>query len=204
MLRHIPNMLTLLRLVLAPAGALALWLSWQWSLSHDVPAGLGQPELVVQGLASFAVIAFVIAALSDWLDGMLARRWSVQSKFGAVFDPIADKLLVDLYLIVYANMLGWPEWIIAPVGAIILRDIVMTMVRIGRPGRAAETMPVSLGGKLKTALSMGVAAFPLIAMPMGWQSLDWVLMVWIAALWLAAAFSLLTAINYFTKAGKRA
>lgn len=202
MLRHIPNALTGLRLILAPAGALAIWLSWQWSNSHEVPAALGDPRLTLEGLAAFGIMAFFLAALSDWLDGWLARLWKVESRFGAVFDPIADKLLVDLYLIVYANMLGWPEWLIAPIGAIILRDIVLTVSRLGAAGDAADTMPVTLAGKLKTGLSMGVAGFPLVAMPLGWHTLDWVLMLWMAALWLAAAFSLLTGINYVMKARK--
>lgn len=194
MLRQIPNVLTILRILLALAGATALWLSWSWSQSHDVPGWMGDARLAAEGMASFAVAAFIIAALSDWLDGALARRWSVESRLGAFLDPIADKLLVDGYLLVYALILQAPVELIVPVGAIILRDVVMTASRIGRP--VDGTLKVSMSGKLKTAIAMGVTAFPLIAVPMGWSSLDWVLTAWIAGIWLTAALSLLTAINY--------
>ena len=195
----IPNALTLLRTVLAPLGAWALWTSYDWSMNHNVPESLGDPALAASGLALFAVIAFVISAVSDWLDGFLARRWSAQSSFGALLDPIADKLLVGGYLLVYTLILGHPVYILVPVAAIILRDIVMTGLRLtsGQSGDAA--LPVSPLAKIKTALEMILIGVPFIAVWLGWLEGGLFLMLWMGALWITAALSLLTAIQYFRK-----
>jgi CDP-diacylglycerol--glycerol-3-phosphate 3-phosphatidyltransferase len=198
MRQHIPNVLTLLRTILAPLGAAALWFSYQWNISHEVPPWMGDSALAVGGLAQFAVLAFMLAAVSDWLDGFLARRWSVQSAFGALLDPIADKLLINCYLIVYAAIMNFSVNIAVAVFAILLRDILMTALRLtsGKPGDAA--IPVSPLAKIKTAIEMVVVAAPFLIVPMGWLASDLVLTVWVAALWIAAALSLLTGIRYLT------
>ncbi|WP_417468745.1 CDP-alcohol phosphatidyltransferase family protein [Maricaulis sp.] len=199
MRRQIPNILTVLRILLALGGAVALWTSYQWSLSGAVPLWLGEPVLAARGLAGFAVAAFIIAAATDWLDGYLARRWDARSTLGEILDPIADKLLVDAYLIVYMLILGTPIDIAVPVFALVARDAAMTAARLLPGGPAGTTLAVSPAAKLKTALAMIVAGFPLIAQPLGWTSQDFVLLVWIGALWVTAALSLLTAWNYFRK-----
>jgi cardiolipin synthase len=204
MRKHIPNSLTVLRLVLAVSGALALWLSFSWHGAGDAPAWLGDATLAARGLGSYGVFAFVLAAFSDWLDGWLARRWQVESPLGALLDPIADKLLVDAYLLVYLLILtsdgtGFsllPD-LAVPIGAIILRDLVITGMRFtGTPG---DTIPVSLSAKLKTGIAMFVAGFPLLAFIAGWQDIGWVLPVWVAALWITAALSLWTGFSYLIR-----
>lgn len=196
----IPNTLTLLRIALALSGAIALWLSYAWHSDGNAPAWLGDAATAARGMASFGVAAFVIAALTDWLDGYLARRWNAQSAMGAFLDPIADKLLVDGYLIVYlliladgeSGVLGVAE-IAVPIGTIVARDLLMTYKRVRGGG---DTLPVSPGAKLKTALTMGVAGFPLLAFIAGWQAIGWVFIAWWIALLVAAALSLWTAIEY--------
>jgi len=97
---NLPNALTLLRLVLAPA---LLWLLlWRF----DRPA-----------LALFAV-----SALTDYLDGMLARRWNERTRFGAIADPVADKLTVGLVVLTLAAQGSLPIWLAA---AAVLRDVVI-------------------------------------------------------------------------------
>jgi CDP-diacylglycerol--glycerol-3-phosphate 3-phosphatidyltransferase len=196
--QHIPNFLTVLRTILGPLGATALWFSYQWNVSHDVPAWMGDSALAVAGLAQFAVAAFLLAAASDWLDGFLARRWSAHSAFGALLDPIADKLLINCYLIVYTAIMNFSVSIAVPVFAIMLRDILMTVLRLtsGQAGDAA--IPVSPLAKIKTAIEMVVVAAPFLIVPLGWLASDLVLTLWVAALWVAAAFSLLTGIRYLT------
>ena len=197
--RQIPNILTILRILLALAGAVALWTSYQWSQSGLVPLWLGDPVLAARALAVFAVIAFIIAAATDWLDGWLARRWDARSTLGEILDPIADKLLVNAYLIVYMLILGTPIDIAVPVFALVARDAAMTAARLLPGGAGGTALAVSPAAKMKTALAMIVAGFPLIAHPLGWTSNDVLLLAWIGALWLTAALSLLTAWNYFRK-----
>lgn len=199
MLKQIPNALTIMRVLLALAGATALWLSYSWSETGLVPLWLGEPELAARTLAGFAVAAFIIAAATDWLDGWLARRWQAQSAFGALIDPIADKLLVDGYLLVYLLILGVPVDIAVPVIALILRDIAVTAARFMPALTAQRSLKVSAAAKLKTALAMIVSGFPLLASPLDWDNLDFVLNGWVIALWVTAALSLLTLVNYFRK-----
>jgi len=199
MRRQIPNVLTVLRILLALGGAAALWTSYQWSSNGSVPLWLGEPVLAARSLAGFAIAAFIAAAATDWLDGYLARRWDARSTLGEILDPIADKLLVDAYLVVYMLILGTPIDIAVPVFALVARDAAMTAARLLPGGPAAPTLAVSPAAKLKTALAMIVAGFPLIAYPLGWSAHDITLLVWIGALWVTAALSLLTAWNYFRK-----
>jgi len=196
MIRHLPNILTILRILIGALGALALWVSYRWEVTDSVPDGLGDPIVVISGLASFAVIAFVFAALTDWLDGFLARKFNVESALGAFLDPIGDKVLVNGYLLAYAAILSFPVEIIVPILAILSRDIIVTILRVSGDKPAGETLPVSLSAKLKTVLAMLTAGFPLLAFVMGWQSTDWALLAWIGALWLTASMTLLTGLNY--------
>jgi len=201
-LKALPNILTVLRIILAVAGAWALWQSYFWSVDYNVPLWLGDASVAARTLAAFSVAAFVIAAASDWLDGYLARRLSAQSALGALLDPIADKILVDAYLLVYVLILnlgsqtGVSPYILVPVLAIILRDVGITLVRMvsNKPGH--EALPVSASAKLKTLIAFLVTALPLVAFPLGLGGTDWVLEIWIGALWLTAALSLATGLGY--------
>ena len=196
MIRHLPNFLTLLRILIGGAGAVALWLSYRWEATDSVPAGLGDPIAVISGLAGFAVFAFVFAAITDWLDGVLARMLKAESTLGAFLDPIGDKVLVNGYLLAYAAILSFPVEILVPVIAILSRDVIVTFLRVSGDKPAGETLPVSLSAKLKTVLAMLTAGFPLLAFTLGWQESDWALLGWIGALWLTASMTMLTGLNY--------
>ncbi|MEM0915765.1 MAG: CDP-alcohol phosphatidyltransferase family protein [Planctomycetota bacterium] len=91
--RHIPNAITITRLVLTAACIVCLSFV-------DFATQTIQPWLTL------GLIAFIVAALTDWLDGYLARRWDVVSRFGRVMDPLADKVLVLGTFIVLAGP-GW-------------------------------------------------------------------------------------------------
>jgi CDP-diacylglycerol---glycerol-3-phosphate 3-phosphatidyltransferase len=118
-----------------------------------------------------AAFIFVAAALTDWLDGYLARRYQMESKFGAFLDPVADKLMVAtvLILIVQADPKPW----LAIVCAIIIgREISISALRewMAEIGRRA-TIKVQLTGKIKTiaqmvALSMLLYRDDLLGLPM--------------------------------------
>ena len=199
MLKTIPNILTALRIVLALSGATALITSYNWSLGGDVPEALGDPVLATRGLAIFSVCAFLIAAVSDWLDGYLARRWSAQSRLGTVLDPIADKLLVDAYLLVYTMILDAPLYLVVPVAAIVLRDAVITLTRMVSRDAPDTVLPVSPAAKLKTAIALAVTAFPLLVFAMNWQGTPVLLEAWLVMVWITAAMSLATGLSYLRR-----
>lgn len=132
---NIPNALTLLRIILIPVFVLVFYLPYEWS-----------------NTVSTAI--FGLAALTDWLDGYLARRLKQLSVFGAFLDPVADKLMVAvaLVLLVEAN----PTIVFTiPAAIIIGREIAISALRewmseIGERTKVA----VSIIGKVKTTAQM--------------------------------------------------
>lgn len=109
-------------------------------------------------------ILFVLAALSDWFDGYLARKYNVCSKIGGVMDHIGDKLLVVNTLIMLTVMM--PVWFVVPVIIMIARELYISGLREFLGTQKIE-MPVPKArfsmGKIKTTLQMiSIAAFLLI------------------------------------------
>jgi CDP-diacylglycerol---glycerol-3-phosphate 3-phosphatidyltransferase len=131
----LPNLLTLLRIALIPCYAVAY-------------------HLPIASAHWLAAAVFGIAALTDWLDGYLARRLDQTSRLGTFLDPVADKLMVAVVLIVLLQ--AHPSlWLALPVAVIIGREIAVSALRewmaeIGARGKVA----VSVLGKVKTALQM--------------------------------------------------
>jgi CDP-diacylglycerol--glycerol-3-phosphate 3-phosphatidyltransferase len=164
---NLPTTLTLLRIAMIPLFAALFLLPWRWS-----------------GPASACL--FALAAITDWLDGYLARRLNQTSRFGAFLDPVADKLMVAtaLVLLVQSNPNVW----LAIAAAIIIgREIAVSALRewmaeLGDAGR----VKVSSAGKVKTTVQMIALLFLLFREP--------VLGIPIQAigLWLLAAAAVLT------------
>ena len=132
---NIPNLITVLRVLLIPIFILLFYLPYHWSY-----------------LASASVFAF--AAATDWLDGYLARRLEQSTPFGAFLDPVADKLMVAVALVLlvqeHANL-----WLTLPAAVIIGREIVVSALRewMAEIGARAH-VAVSNLGKWKTAAQM--------------------------------------------------
>lgn len=155
---NLPNILTSLRVLLIPVMVVVYLLDLQWS--HFV-----------------ATVIFVLAAVTDWLDGYFARRLHQNSKFGAFLDPVADKLIVAVALVLLAtdkDILDhvWSGSLFTCVVSIILcREIIVSALRewmaeIGKRGNVA----VSYIGKIKTtfqmiAISLLLFQFPLLGLP---------------------------------------
>ncbi|MES9909219.1 MAG: CDP-diacylglycerol--glycerol-3-phosphate 3-phosphatidyltransferase [Candidatus Thiodiazotropha sp.] len=132
---NIPNILTLLRIVLIPVFVLLFYLPVEWAR------------------LSCAVV-FSIAAVTDWFDGYLARRWGQVSPFGAFLDPVADKLMVAVSLLLLVQSEPTPTFAI-PAAVIIGREITISALREWMAELGARTMvAVSLIGKFKTAVQM--------------------------------------------------
>jgi CDP-diacylglycerol--glycerol-3-phosphate 3-phosphatidyltransferase len=135
MTMNLPNILTLLRLLAAPGVAVMFlyfnrpWADW------------------------FALILFVTAALTDWADGYLARKWQQESKFGAMLDPIADKAMVVIALCVITGFSGMNPWIFLPATLILFREVFVSGLREFL-GDTAGTLKVTQLAKWKTTAQM--------------------------------------------------
>ena len=138
MMLNIPNGLTLLRIALIPCLILVFYLS-----DHTLPAN--HKNLV-------ATLIFLLAAITDWLDGYLARKLNQTSSFGAFIDPVADKLIVIAALILLVQ-LDRLDSIIAFI--IIAREFTISSLRewmatLGKSG----SITVAFIGKVKTTMQM--------------------------------------------------
>ncbi|MHB8455223.1 MAG: CDP-diacylglycerol--glycerol-3-phosphate 3-phosphatidyltransferase [Acidiferrobacterales bacterium] len=147
MLWNTPNLLTLLRIILVPVFILAYYLPYPWA-------------------RLLATVVFVLAALTDWLDGYLARRLNQMSAFGAFLDPVADKLMVVSALVLLASDPRVQAHVIDArlfsivVIIIIGREIAVSALRewMAELGRRAS-VSVSVVGKLKTIGQMVAIPF---------------------------------------------
>ncbi len=131
----IPNIITSIRVLLIPILVLVFYLPFEGRY-----------------LASAAI--FTVASISDWLDGYLARRWDQYTQFGAFFDPVADKLIVAVALVLlveeHSSLL-----LTIPAMIIIGREIVISALREWMAELGKRTsVAVSYIGKLKTTLQM--------------------------------------------------
>lgn len=142
-LLNVPNTLTMLRIMLIPVFVGIFYL----------PAGAIAPHWVNVS----ATLVFVLAAITDWLDGYLARMLNQTSAFGAFLDPVADKLMVAAALIVLVE-LGRVDAIIALI--IIGREIAISALREWMAGLGQRgSVAVALLGKIKTAAQMAAIPF---------------------------------------------
>ena len=131
----IPNTLTFLRLLAAPGVAVMFlyfhrpWADW------------------------LALTLFVGAAITDWFDGYLARLWKQESKFGAMLDPIADKAMVVIAIMVLTGYNGMNPWLILPATIILFREVFVSGLR-EYLGSKAATLKVTKLAKWKTTAQM--------------------------------------------------
>ena len=132
---NLPNILTLLRLLAAPSVAI-MFLYFNWPLADW-----------------FALLLFVSAAITDFVDGYLARAWKQETKFGAMMDPIADKAMVIIALVVITGFSGMNPWILMPAVLIIFREVFVSGLREFL-GDTAGTLKVTVLAKWKTTLQM--------------------------------------------------
>ncbi len=137
---NIPNILTVMRLIAAP-GVAILFLYFQRPVADWV-----------------ALVLFITAALTDFLDGYLARLWKQESKFGAMLDPIADKAMVIIALVIIvglstADKLVMDAWILLPATVILFREVFVSGLREFL-GASAGTLKVTNLAKYKTTVQM--------------------------------------------------
>ena len=148
----------------------------------------------------FALAIFVVAAITDFFDGYLARKWQQQSSLGIMLDPIADKVLVAVVLLVLSAdgiLFGGHIW-----AAIIIlaREVLVSGLR-EYLGELQVSVPVTQIAKWKTTVQLLAIGF-LIAGPAGDLLVPGITQIGIAGLWVAAGLTLYTGYDYF-RAGMR-
>jgi CDP-diacylglycerol--glycerol-3-phosphate 3-phosphatidyltransferase len=167
--RHIPNVLTLVRFAAVPAFVLSF-----------LDAG--------EGAAWGAGFLFGGAAITDQLDGWLARRWRVESQFGRIADPLADRLMISVtaVLLWHEGRLPWPAAVV-----ILSRDLLLVVgYKLLAP--KGVTVDVTLLGKIATwVLYLGLALVIVTR-----EGTDWPLWVF----WLGVALALGAAAQYVARA----
>ena len=176
MLKMVPNWMTILRIMVAPVIAVLIWLD-------DVKTGY-MPALTL----------FVLASISDFIDGWMARRLGVVSKLGAMLDPIADKVLIGTCLVSLAHVTedGW--WFILPATIIMTREFLISGLREFMAGRSVN-MPVSVLAKWKTTLQLVAIGF-LVGAPV-FPSLSMANPIGLVLLWAAAFVTAQTGFAYY-------
>lgn len=129
----IPNILTLFRIIVIPFFIVS----------------------TVAGAYKLALLLFVIAAFTDTIDGVIARKFGYVSSFGKVFDPLADKLLIAsaLILLTYLGLVYW--WITT---LILIREVLITVVRHNLTKNEVY-LPANVYGKMKTTTQIGAIIF---------------------------------------------
>ena len=180
-----------------------------WTLPNILTYGrLAAVPIVVGGLLAtdalwmrWACLAvFILAGITDFLDGYLARAWSQQSSLGRMLDPIADKLLVAATLMVLVadrTITGWSLWAAI---VILCREILVSGLREFL-GELRVSVPVSRVAKYKTTLQLVAIGF-LIAGPAGELVLPGTVPIGLGLLWIAALLTIYTGWDYM-RAGIR-
>jgi len=174
---NLPNILTLSRIAVIPLVVAAFYLPPPWS------------EWISCGL-------FTAACITDWLDGHLARRWQQYSAFGRFLDPIADKLLVAVALMMLVAFRRLPMPTLLPALVILAREILVSGLREFLAGLRVG-LPVSRLAKWKTGIQM-VAIGTLLIDDAGPVPLAG---IGEGLLWLAALLTLVTGYDYL-RAGR--
>ncbi|MBI1417366.1 MAG: CDP-diacylglycerol--glycerol-3-phosphate 3-phosphatidyltransferase [Limimaricola sp.] len=193
----LPNTLTVLRLAAAP-GVAVMFLYFH------------RP-----GADWAALILFVLAAITDYFDGYLARAWKQESKFGTMLDPIADKAMVIIALLVITGFSGMNPWILLPATLIFFREVFVSGLR-EYLGATAKLLAVTKLAKWKTTAQM--VAIAILFLGTGLDYLErgrgptvgglarlsdgpagWATLVGIILLWVAAVLTLITGWDYFRK-----
>lgn len=197
---NLPNNLTIARIVMIPLFVIIAY--WppamginQPPISNNVLANIGMYQFSDSLLRHFLLtFIFVLAAITDWLDGYFARKLNMNSAFGRFLDPVADKLMVAVALIV---LVQWHPDIVMAISAIVIisREIAVSALREWMAELGNRTsVAVSYVGKLKTAFQMTAITVLLL----NWQSLEtfgyvlmiaaviltlWSMMIYLKAAW---------------------
>jgi CDP-diacylglycerol--glycerol-3-phosphate 3-phosphatidyltransferase len=199
MIWTIPNTLTTLRLLAAAAvPVMFLYFNRPWA-------------------DWLALALFIGAAITDWFDGYLARLWKQESAFGTMLDPIADKAMVVIAIMVITGYSGMNPWLILPATVILFREVVVSGLREYLGDRAAALKVTKLAKWKTTAQMVAIGVLFLGtglhyveagrppragegALPPGLTPALAATVLGLALIWIAAGLTAWTGWDYFRKA----
>lgn len=177
---NIPTLLTWLRIAMLPVIVAVFYIDANWA-------------------RPLCAVIFVVAGVTDWLDGYLARRLSLESRFGAFLDPVADKLMVMVALVLVVE--SAQSWLVTlPAIVIIGREIAISALRewMAEIGQRAQVAVSSLG-KLKTTMQIVALVALLYQQPLLGVDVE---PVGLVCLYVAAALTIASMVQYLVAAMK--
>ncbi|GEL12998.1 CDP-diacylglycerol--glycerol-3-phosphate 3-phosphatidyltransferase [Lapidilactobacillus concavus DSM 17758] len=183
---NLPNKLTVFRMILIPIFILLLAVEWQWGQITVGGADIPVPQLI-------AAIVFIVASLTDLLDGKIARKNHLVTNFGKFADPLADKMLVMTAFIFLVSLGKAPAWVVA---IIVCRELAVTGLRLLIVEQDGQVMAAAMPGKIKTTTQMLSIVFLLlndvffaaISVPIG-----------LILLYICLFFTVYSGVDYFVK-----
>ncbi|MBS4177051.1 CDP-diacylglycerol--glycerol-3-phosphate 3-phosphatidyltransferase [Lederbergia citrea] len=182
---NLPNKITVSRILLIPVFLILMLAPFNWGIVH-------LPGTELETAHFLGAILFIIASITDWVDGYYARKYNLITNLGKFLDPLADKLLVSAALIVLVELGYAPSWIVI---VIISREFAVTGLRLILAG-TGEVVAANMLGKIKTwaqiiaisALLLKNIFFEAIGIPFAQ-----------IALWVALIFTVWSGYDYFHK-----
>jgi len=182
---NLPNLLTLVRIFLVPLLVAAL-VQQNWRIQF------GGKVLIGNGF--LALTFFLAAAVTDLLDGYLARRWKQVTTVGTLLDPVADKLLVSAALVSLVQIRLLPGWMAI---LIISREFAVSGLR---SIAAAEGYTIKAGELGKSKMVLQVVGITLVMLGVKWPRLQ---PYALGTMWAVVVFGLISAVDYFQKFWKK-
>ncbi|WP_282171597.1 CDP-diacylglycerol--glycerol-3-phosphate 3-phosphatidyltransferase [Cytobacillus firmus] len=182
---NLPNKITVSRILLIPIFLLVMLVPFSWGNVELLGAEMPVTHLI-------GALIFIIASVTDWVDGYFARKYNLVTNLGKFLDPLADKLLVSAALIVLVDLNLAPSWIVI---IIISREFAVTGLRLVLAGEG-EVVAANQLGKIKTwAQIVAISALLLHNIIFEMVSIRFDLI----ALWVAMFFTIWSGWDYFAK-----
>lgn len=178
---NLPNKLTIFRVILVVPFVIAL-------LGGN--AGWFGNNLLISEIVALAI--FIIASLTDLIDGKIARKYNMVTNFGKFMDPLADKLLVSAALIVLVAMERIPAWVVI---IIISREFIISGFRLVAADNRV-VIAASYWGKFKTAFQMVMVCLMIVDLSWIWP---WMGIVTDVVMWIALVLTVVSLVDYLIK-----
>ena len=166
--KHLPNLLTTLRILMVPAFLIAYF----------------NP---IEGFGALPLIIFLLAGLTDCLDGYIARRFDLITMLGKVLDPIADKLLTAsvVFSLVWSKVIHWPVLMV-----IVIKELYMAW-GAGKCLRRKVEVQADIYGKLAT-----VTFYPAVLLAWPWHGVKWLSVAGQCLIYASVVMSVIAAVHY--------
>lgn len=183
---NLPNKLTVIRIILIPVFMLVVLAPLNWGELTVLGSTIETTQLV-------GTIIFIVASLTDWLDGQIARKRNLVTNFGKFADPLADKLLVATAMIVLVGQNLAPSWVVA---VIIMRELAVTGLRLLLVEQGGTVLAAAWPGKIKTNTQMFAIIFLLLNdFPFGFLPFS----IGTVMLYICLFFTIYSGADYFIK-----